>query len=142
MQLLAHGRDGGRLARLEALEVDEVGDHLDRAFLHVEFAFGFAGQPGAGRGEQVLALDREPGELVEAALHADQGDVGAVQGAGEGDVELALLAQHLAGHPGGLGVRNGVVAVDDLHAPLFDQLDQLVGQVERIGRMAEERDIR
>ena len=55
------------------------------------------------------------------------------------DVQAALLAQHLARHPRGLGVGDGVVTVDHLDAVILDQLDQLVGQVERVGLMLEQR---
>ena len=106
---------------------------------------GLARQPSAGRGDQVLLLDREAGELVETAFTPHQRDVGAVQGTSELDVVPSLaarstaLAQYFTGLPGGGGVRNGIVAVDDLDVVLLHYFDQLIGQVERVRRVTEQR---
>ena len=132
---LAGGRLGGGR---EALEIDEVGNDFDAIGRDVEGVIGVCGEEGARRGQDVLLFDREARQGVEALVPPDQGDVGAVQGAGQLDVGPPFLAQDLAGHPRGLRVRDGVVRMDDLDAVVLDQLDQLVGQVQRVGLVTEE----
>jgi len=132
----AHGLDEFGAADVD-VAVDEIADDLDLA-VNGEGLAGAVAEMGGDGGDAVGLGDAKAGDGEIAAVLADEGDVGAVEGGDEGEV-AATGGEHLAGEEGADGVGDGVVDVEDVEGVELGDLGHAGGEGEIVGGVLEER---
>jgi hypothetical protein len=121
-------------AGLVAVDVDEVGHHVDRR-LHAEHEPRLVGEVVAHRGDRVGLVDREARRPHVGAVAADHRDVGPVQRRHEPETTAAHAARQERAHR----VRDRVVDVEQVDVRLLAHLEQPRREGQVVRRVAEQR---